>query len=105
MEGVEQVRLKTIENGGDKMRVIIDLPDSLLKEISFGVTELQKEVKYLLAVKLVEMGRISTGRAAKWLGVSKPLFLQEMGRYGLSALPVDASELREDVINVKERLS
>ena len=84
------------------MKVIIDLPDSLLKEMAFGFTEPQKEIKRLLAAKMVEMGRISTGRAADWLGVSKPLFLQEMGRYGLSALPVDASEIREDVMNVKE---
>ena len=64
-----------------------------------------EEIKFLLAAKLVEMGRISTGRASEWLGISKPRFLQEMGRYGLSALPVDARTLEKDVVNVKESIS
>ena len=87
------------------MRVMIDLPDSLLKEISLGFVDPEREIKFLLAAKLVEMGRISTGRASEWLGISKPRFLQEMGRYGLSALPVNARTLEEDVVNVKESIS
>ncbi len=87
------------------MRVIIDFPDSLLKEILFGFADPEKEIKFLLAAKLVEMGRISTGRASEWLGISKPRFLQEMGHYGLSALPVDERTLKEDVINAKESIS
>ena len=50
------------------MKVTIDLPDGLLKELSIGFTDLEKEIKFLLAVKLVEMGRISTGRASEWIG-------------------------------------
>jgi len=87
------------------MKVVIDLPDSLLKEILFGFADPEKEIKFLLAVKLVEMGRISTGRASEWLGISKPRFLQEMGRYGLSALSVDVKALKEDVMNVRESIS
>ena len=86
------------------MRIIIDLPDTLLKEISLGYADPEREVKFILAAKLVEMGRISTGRAAQWLGISKPRFLQEMSRYGLSALPVDEEEIKEDVLNVEAGL-
>jgi len=86
------------------MRIVIDLPDTLLKEISPGYADPEREVKFILAVKLVEMGRISTGRAAQWLGISKPRFLQEMGRYGLSALPVDEEEIKEDALNVEASL-
>lgn len=83
------------------MQITIDLPDSLLKEISFGLDEPEKEVKFILAAKLVESGRISSGRAAEWLGISKPRFLQEMGRYGISALPVDAQTLEKDILNAQ----
>jgi len=83
---------------------MIDLPDSLLKEISVGPVDPEREVKLLLAVKLVEMGRISTGRASEWLGISKPRFLQEMGRYGLSALSIDSETLKEDIMNVRESI-
>jgi len=87
------------------MRVVIDFPDNLLKEISFGFVKPEKHVKLLLAVKLVEMGRISTGRAAQWLNISKPLFLQEMGHYGLSALPIDKETIKQDIMNVRESIS
>ena len=54
----------------------------------------------MLAVKLVEVGRISTGRAAEWLGISKPRFLQESGRYGLSAFDVDEQTIDEEIAHV-----
>ena len=84
------------------MKVTIDLPDNLLKELSFGFTDLEREIKFLLAVKLVEMGRISTGRAAEWIGIPKPRFLQEMGRYGLSAFPIDEETLEQDILNARK---
>lgn len=83
------------------MQITIDVPDSFLKEISFGFIEPEREIKFILAAKLVEAGRISTGRAAEWLGISKPLFLQEMGRYGLSVFTVDKERLKKDVVDAQ----
>jgi len=87
------------------MRITIDVPDSFLKEISFGFIRPEIEIKFILAVKLIEAGRISTGRAAEWLGISKPRFLQEMGRYGLSAFPINEETIEEDIMNVKKGVS
>jgi len=87
------------------MQVTIDVPDSFLKEISFGFFEPEKEIKFILAAKLVEAGRISTGRASEWIGISKPRFLHEMGRYGLSSFPLDAEAINEDVSNVENGAS
>jgi predicted HTH domain antitoxin len=84
------------------MKVTIDLPDNLLKELSFGFADLDRELKFLLAVKLIEMGRISTGRAAEWIGISKPRFLLEMGRYGLSAFPIDEKTLEQDILDARK---
>ena len=86
------------------MKITIDLPDSLLKELSYGFTDLEKEIRFLLAVKLVEMGRISTGRAAEWIGIAKPIFLREMGRYGLSAFPIDEESLDRDISDARESI-
>ena len=84
------------------MQVTIDVPDTFLKEVSFGFVKPEREIKFILAAKLVEAGRISSGRAAEWLDISKPRFLQEMGRYGLSALPIDEESMEEDILNVRE---
>jgi len=86
------------------MKVTIDLPDSLIKELSFSFADLDRELKFLLAVKLIEMGRISTGRAAEWIGISKPRFLLEMGRYGLSAFPIDEETLEQDIIYARKSI-
>lgn len=83
------------------MQITIELPDSLLKELSFSMRDPEREVKIILAARLVEYGRISTGRAAEWLGISKPRFLQEMARYDISALPVDEQSLEKDVLNAQ----
>ncbi len=81
------------------MQITIDVPDIFLKEISLGFAEREREIKFLLASKLVESGRISSGKAAEWIGISKPRFLQEMGRYGMSIFPVDGKSIAGDVIN------
>lgn len=83
------------------MQITIDFPDSFLKEMYLGLAEPEKEIKFLLASKLVESGRISSGKAAEWIGISKPRFLQEMGRYGMSIFPVDEKYIAGDVINAK----
>jgi len=77
------------------------MPDSLLKEISFGLNDPEREKKLILASKLVESGRISTGRAAHWVGIPKPRFLQEIGRYGVSAITLDEQAFNEDIANAR----
>ncbi len=84
------------------MQVVLDFPDAFIKEISFGFTDPLKDIRMMLAVKLIEIGRISTGRAAEWIGISKPRFLQESGRYGLSVFDVDEQSLDEDIEHVAD---
>ena len=82
------------------MQIVLDVPDVFMKEISFGLTDPLKDIRMMLAVKLIEIGRISTGRAAEWIGMSKPRFLQESGRYGLSAFDVDDQTIDEEIAHV-----
>lgn len=84
------------------MKVTIDVPDSFFKDASFGSIDPEREVKYILAAKMVESGRISTGKAAEWLNISKPRFLQEISRYGLSAFPVNEETLDKDILNAQD---
>jgi predicted HTH domain antitoxin len=61
--------------------------------------EFESEAKLLLAVKLYEMDRISTGAAAKLAGMSRVAFMFELSRFGLSPMGQDASELAQDLAN------
>ena len=59
----------------------------------------EAEAKLLLAVKLYEMGRVSTGMAARLAGVDRVSFMFELDRFGLSPIGVDADELEQDMAN------
>ncbi|MDY6822651.1 MAG: hypothetical protein SWH68_02475 [Thermodesulfobacteriota bacterium] len=57
----------------------IDIPEHFLEGVDRGAArQPEAVVKWLLVAKLVAVGRVSAGRAAEWLGVTKPEFLQEM---------------------------
>jgi predicted HTH domain antitoxin len=53
----------------------------------------------LLAIKLYEMGRISTGMAARLAGIGRIAFMFELGSFGLSPIGVEPDELAQDMAN------
>ncbi len=53
----------------------------------------------MLAVKLYEMGQISTGMAAKLTGLSRVAFMFELAHFELSPIGVEPDELAEDLAN------
>jgi len=53
----------------------------------------------LAAVKLFELGKLSSGRAAQLAGVSRVEFLNLIGRYQVSPFNLSVEELERDVFN------
>ena len=49
------------------------------------------------AVGLYQQGLMSTGAAAEWAGVPKPLFLTMLSEYGVDTFSQDTDELRQDL--------
>jgi predicted HTH domain antitoxin len=82
------------------MKVLtIPYSDDLLLSMKRSPQEFEAEARLLLAVKLYEMDRISTGAAAKLAGMSRVAFMFELSRFGLSPMGQDPSELAEDLAN------
>jgi predicted HTH domain antitoxin len=50
----------------------------------------------LAAVKLYELGRLSSGRAAGLAGMSRVEFLLSLGRYNVFPLPEELNDLEQD---------
>lgn len=61
----------------------------------------EAEVRLLLAVKLFELGRISTGRAAELAGLPKVQFLRSLGRFRVSPFGDEPEELERDLENAR----
>ncbi len=58
------------------------------------------ELKMIIAAKLYELGKLSSGQAAEVAGLSKRAFLELLGKYNVSIFGYDASELEEDLKNL-----
>ena len=67
----------------------IQIPDTL--EVS------EWEVNMIVASKLFELGKLSSGQAAQMVGLSKRSFLEMLGKFDVSIFGYTADELREDL--------
>jgi predicted HTH domain antitoxin len=80
-------------------RLEIDVPEQTLISLKTDSESFAKELALLAAVKLFEMGRLSSGRAAELAGLSRAEFLMELRRYRVSPFQMTEEELRQDVLN------
>ena len=65
-------------------QIAVSFPESLALSLKMGNREFEREMKTLSLVKLYELGRISSGVAAKLLGIQRMEFLDFLGRYNVS---------------------
>ena len=77
----------------------IPYPDELLLSLKESSVEFEAEARLLLAAKLYELGRVSTGMAARLAGMSRVAFMFALSRFGLSPIGLEPDELAEDLAN------
>ncbi len=83
-----------------RMKVLtIPYPEELLLSLKESPAGFEAEARLLLAVKLYELGRVSTGMAARLAGISRVAFMFELSRFGLSPIGVEPGELAQDLAN------
>ena len=79
--------------------LIISYPEELLLSLKENPEQFEAEARLLLAVKLYELGKVSTGMAARVAGMGRVAFMFALGRFGLSPIGVESNELAEDLAN------
>jgi predicted HTH domain antitoxin len=79
----------------------IEYPQELLWALQQEPEEFASEARILLAIKLYETGKLSTGLAARIAGVPRTTFFYLLGQYDLSPFGEVPYELEEDLTNAR----
>ncbi len=74
-------------------QIVIDVPDKVLLAEKTDEVAFARELRMLAAVKLYELGRLSSGRAAELAGVPRTEFLLSLGRYRVFPLQAELNDL------------
>ena len=79
--------------------ISIEYPASLANSLRLKGKDFEMEMKTSSLVKLFELGKVSSGTAAKVLGISRLDFLELLAKYNVSPLGQDSTE---DLLRNKE---
>lgn len=73
--------------------ITIPYPETIPTAISLTQEAFEEEARMAMAVKLFEMGRLTSGQAAALAGMSRVQFLLNCQRFGASSVFWDQAEL------------
>ena len=76
-------------------QITIQIPDQILLAEKTDAISFGHEIRMLAAIKLYEMGRLSSGRAAELAGLSRVEFLLNLTRYKVFPLAAELDELEQ----------
>ncbi|WP_417911819.1 UPF0175 family protein [Candidatus Electronema sp. TJ] len=77
----------------------IPYSDDLLISTGQSKETLEQLLRFFLAVKLFELGRLSLGKAAQLCERSKLYFMEEIGRMGIPAINLDDGQIEDELRN------
>ena len=80
-------------------QVTLFIPDEILLALNATPEALASRIRFAAAVKLYEMGQLSSGAAAQLAGVPKPYFLSRLADYGVNTFDLSEEELIHDIEN------
>lgn len=83
------------------MTLTIPYPPEVLWALQKDPDEFEAEARLLLALKLYETGKLTTGLAAELAGVPRVTFLFLLGQHGLSPFGEEPEELERDLENAQ----
>lgn len=76
-------------------QLTVQVPEQVILAEKMDEASFSRELLMLAAVKLYELGRLSSGRAAELAGISRVEFLLSLGRYKVFPLEAELRDLEK----------
>jgi predicted HTH domain antitoxin len=77
-------------------QIIIDIPEQSLLALNRTPEQFSEVLRMAAAVKLYELGQLSSGAAAELAGIPKPVFLSRLADYGVDNFIYDPESLKRE---------
>jgi predicted HTH domain antitoxin len=74
-------------------QVILDIPNETLLALKGSPEDVGQTLRMMAAVKLYELGRLSSGAAAQLAGVPRVVFLARLADYGVDTFNLTEAQL------------
>lgn len=83
------------------MRTIeIKYPETIPAILNLSPDKFEQEAKFALAVKLYEIGQLTSGQAAQLAGISRAAFLLNCRRFGAASVDWDNDEINAEFADI-----
>ena len=77
--------------------LILKIPPDVPALLKMSDADFAREAQVLLAVKLFELGKLTSGKAAELAGMPRATFLYTLARYNVPAINLQAEENEQEI--------
>jgi predicted HTH domain antitoxin len=78
-------------------QITLEYPEDLESAVQTTPEELNAQIRLMAALKMFELGKLSSGKAAELAGMSRVEFLEQCGRYRVSVFNYSPEELEAEL--------
>ena len=80
--------------------ISVEIPTTTFAALGESPNEFVNEMRIAAAVKWYELGRLSQGKAAEVVGLSRSAFIDALSRFKVSPIQITAEEMARELENV-----